>query len=132
MRPNRLFGLCAISVTQVAALKLPFNIPFFSNNDQAPLIDINALLPSSTPPNRVAIIGAGAAGSSAAFWIAKAKERFGLDIGVDVYEKSDYIGGRMFYLAGDIYYLTGLTHTPCGQEVRSSTRTITRSTSRSS
>ena len=98
MRPHCLFGLCAISVTQVAALKLPFNIPFFSNNDQAPLIDINALLPSSTPPNRVAIIGAGAAGSSAAFWIAKAKERFGLDIGVDVYEKNDYIGGRMFYL----------------------------------
>ncbi|KAI0729978.1 FAD/NAD(P)-binding domain-containing protein [Fomitopsis betulina] len=94
MRPNRLLGLSAILFTQAAALKLPFNIPFFSNNDQAPLIDINALLPSSTPPNRIAIIGAGAAGSSAAFWIAKAKERFGLDVVVDVYEKNDYIGGR--------------------------------------
>lgn len=94
MRPNHLLGFSAILVTQTAALKLPFNIPFFSNNDQAPLIDITALLPSSTPPNRIAIIGAGAAGSSAAFWIAKAKERFGLDVEVDVYEKNDYIGGR--------------------------------------
>ena len=96
MRPYCLLGLSAILVTQATALKLPFNIPFFSNSDQAPLIDITALLPSSTPPNRVAIIGAGAAGSSAAFWIAKARERFGLDVGIDVYEKNDYIGGRMF------------------------------------
>ena len=99
MRQKIVIGLCAVFVAQAAALKLPFNLPFFSNTDQAPLIDINALLPSSTPPNRIAIIGAGAAGSSAAFWIAKAKERFGLDVGVDVYEKNDYIGGRMFYLA---------------------------------
>ncbi|KAF9479736.1 FAD/NAD(P)-binding domain-containing protein [Pholiota conissans] len=44
--------------------------------------------------HRVAIIGAGAGGSSAAFWISKAKERFGLDVEIDVYEQSDYIGGR--------------------------------------
>ncbi|KAH9918096.1 Prenylcysteine lyase-domain-containing protein [Fomitopsis serialis] len=93
MRPELLFCLGAALTAQAAALRLPFNIPFFSN-DQAPLIDIDALLPASTPPNRVAIIGAGAGGSSAAFWIAKAKERFGLDIEVDVYEKNDYIGGR--------------------------------------
>jgi prenylcysteine oxidase/farnesylcysteine lyase len=42
---------------------------------------------------RVAIVGAGAAGSSAAFWISKAAERLGKDIAVDVYESSDYIGG---------------------------------------
>ncbi|KAH9982199.1 Prenylcysteine lyase-domain-containing protein [Lactifluus volemus] len=36
----------------------------------------------------------GAGGSSAAFWIAKAKERHGLDVAVDIYERSDYIGGR--------------------------------------
>ncbi|KAJ3575893.1 hypothetical protein NP233_g794 [Leucocoprinus birnbaumii] len=48
--------------------------------------------PPASP--RVAIIGAGAGGSSAAFWISKAKERFGLDIDVDVYERNDYIGGR--------------------------------------
>lgn len=45
-------------------------------------------------PLRIAIIGAGAGGSSAAFWIAKAKERHEQDIHVDVYEQSDYIGGR--------------------------------------
>lgn len=43
---------------------------------------------------RIAIIGAGAAGSSAAFWIAKARERYGLDVEVDIYEKEGYIGGR--------------------------------------
>ncbi|KAI0005435.1 FAD/NAD-P-binding domain-containing protein [Russula compacta] len=43
---------------------------------------------------RIAIVGAGAGGSSAAFWIAKAKERHGLDIAIDIYERSDYIGGR--------------------------------------
>jgi prenylcysteine oxidase/farnesylcysteine lyase len=41
----------------------------------------------------VAIIGAGAGGSSAAFFISKAKERYGLDIDVHVYEKNDYVGG---------------------------------------
>ncbi|KAG8959873.1 hypothetical protein FRC03_007347 [Tulasnella sp. 419] len=43
---------------------------------------------------RVAIIGAGAGGSSAAFWIAKAKERHGLEVLVDVFDKASYIGGR--------------------------------------
>lgn len=46
-------------------------------------------------PLRIAIIGAGAGGSSAAFWIAKAKERHEQNVHVDVYERSDYIGGRM-------------------------------------
>nr|BAH22596.1 hypothetical protein [Pholiota nameko] len=44
--------------------------------------------------HRIAIIGAGAGGSSASFWISKAKERFGLDVEIDVYERNDYIGGR--------------------------------------
>jgi hypothetical protein len=30
----------------------------------------------------------------AAFWIAKAKERYGLDVVVDIFERSDYVGGR--------------------------------------
>lgn len=42
---------------------------------------------------RVAIIGAGAAGSSAAFWISKAEERLEKQILIDVYEREDYIGG---------------------------------------
>ncbi|KAK1218693.1 hypothetical protein PQX77_018592 [Marasmius sp. AFHP31] len=47
---------------------------------------------NSTP--RIAIVGAGAGGSSAAFWIAKAKERFGVDVEIDVYEQNSYVGGR--------------------------------------
>jgi hypothetical protein len=46
---------------------------------------------------RIAIVGAGAAGSSAAFWISKAAERLGKDIIVDVFERADYIGGRGFH-----------------------------------
>ncbi|KZT67749.1 FAD/NAD(P)-binding domain-containing protein [Daedalea quercina L-15889] len=51
---------------------------------------------STTAPAaaRVAVIGAGAGGSSAAFWIAKAKERYGLDVEIDVYERNSYVGGR--------------------------------------
>ncbi|KDQ15081.1 hypothetical protein BOTBODRAFT_145345 [Botryobasidium botryosum FD-172 SS1] len=68
------------------ALQLPFNIPFLSTK------------PSPPPPDlqkpRVAIIGAGAAGSSAAFWIAQAKKRLGVDVEVEVYERESYIGGR--------------------------------------
>ena len=77
------------------AFQLPFNIqlPFFSSSPETPLI-----APGETPdapvPNRIAIVGAGAGGSSAAFWISKAKERFGLDIEIDVYDKNAYIGGR--------------------------------------
>ncbi|KAF8898344.1 Prenylcysteine lyase-domain-containing protein [Infundibulicybe gibba] len=54
-------------------------------------------------PSRVAVIGAGAGGSSAAFWISKGKERFGVDIEVDVYERESYVGGRstVVYPHGD-------------------------------
>jgi ribulose 1,5-bisphosphate synthetase/thiazole synthase len=50
---------------------------------------------SARKPTRIAVIGAGAAGSSAAFWISKGKERNGLNIEVDIYDKNNYIGGRM-------------------------------------
>ncbi|KAL6302927.1 Prenylcysteine lyase-domain-containing protein [Sparassis latifolia] len=69
-----------------------FQIPFFSRH-QTPLSPAQVTQPAE-PPNKIAVIGAGAGGSSAAFWIAKARERFGLDVEVDVYERSGYIGGR--------------------------------------
>ncbi|KAF8710277.1 FAD NAD-P-binding protein, partial [Rhizoctonia solani] len=47
---------------------------------------------------KVAIIGAGAAGSSAAFWLSRAKSRLGENITITIYEKSDYIGGRAWPL----------------------------------
>ncbi|KAI0035817.1 FAD/NAD-P-binding domain-containing protein [Vararia minispora EC-137] len=49
--------------------------------------------PRSTP-HRIAVVGAGAGGSSAAFWLSKARERNALDVIVDVYERADYVGGR--------------------------------------
>jgi prenylcysteine oxidase/farnesylcysteine lyase len=73
------------------AFQLPFKVPFFSK--QAILADIVEDVPANGTP-RIAIIGAGAGGSSAAFWISKAKERFGVDVEVDVYEREPYIGGR--------------------------------------
>jgi len=64
--------------------------------------------PSSS--SHIAIIGAGAGGSSAAFWIAKAKERYGLDVVVDIFERSDYVGGRkLFYWCNSLQlWLTSL------------------------
>ncbi|KAF7354883.1 Prenylcysteine lyase [Mycena sanguinolenta] len=74
----------------VGAFQLPFKIPFFSQSVQQPLVQ-----PANSRP-KIAIIGAGAGGASAAFWIAKAKERFGGidEVEVDVYDKNSYIGGR--------------------------------------
>ena len=62
-------------------------------------------LPVSVPPNvhkcstanRIAIIGAGAAGSSAALWLRKAAERHGLELEVDLFERNDYIGGSELF-----------------------------------
>ncbi|KAI0644039.1 Prenylcysteine lyase-domain-containing protein [Trametes meyenii] len=73
------------------AFQLPFKLPFFGGS-QTPLVAPE--LPESAIPNRIAIIGAGAGGSSSAFWIAKAKERYGLNVEIDVYDKNSYVGGR--------------------------------------
>jgi len=47
-------------------------------------------------PPRIAIIGAGAAGASAAFYLAHfgALEKLGLQTEVTIFERSDYVGGR--------------------------------------
>ncbi|KAG8908357.1 hypothetical protein FRB99_007284 [Tulasnella sp. 403] len=45
-------------------------------------------------PVRIAVIGAGAGGSSSAWWINKAKERHGFDVEVHIFDKNTYIGGR--------------------------------------
>lgn len=71
-------------------IKLPFTR---SGGSQVPLGTEPEEL-GGLAPVRIAIIGAGAAGSSSAFWISKARERHGADVVVDVYEQSDHIGGR--------------------------------------
>ncbi|KAK7689579.1 hypothetical protein QCA50_007371 [Cerrena zonata] len=88
------------------ALQLPSWLPFGHSkptDSQASLA-----LPSPESVNRIAVIGAGAGGSSAAFWIAKAKERFPelADVQIDVYEKTDKIGGRstVVYPYDDLSY----------------------------
>ncbi|KAF6766488.1 Prenylcysteine lyase-domain-containing protein [Ephemerocybe angulata] len=74
------------------AIQLPFEIPSFFKAKSAILQNVMEEVP--TLHSRVAIIGAGAGGSSAAFWIGKAKERYGLDVEIDVYDKESYVGGR--------------------------------------
>jgi prenylcysteine oxidase/farnesylcysteine lyase len=81
--------LCVSLITPSIAFQLPFNLPFFKST-QTTFVEEQ---PTSTT-SRIAVIGAGAAGSSAAFWISKAKQRSGIDIEVDVYERASYIGGR--------------------------------------
>jgi prenylcysteine oxidase/farnesylcysteine lyase len=82
-------------IPHVFGFELPFSVPnIFKHRTQTSSV-VYAEVPNiSDASHRVAIIGAGAGGSSAAFWISKAKERYGLDTEVDVYERSDYIGGR--------------------------------------
>jgi len=85
------------SIPLLALLLAPpchaFQLPFEIGNIWS---TTHKLVPGPTPPSspRIAIIGAGAGGSSAAFWISKAKERHGLDVAVDIFERSDYVGGR--------------------------------------
>ena len=83
-----------------AAFKLPFYLPWVNarSNEQVPL----ALPQQEDTTSRIAIIGAGAGGSSAAFWIGKAKERYGLDIEVDIYDSNPYIGGREWCTPVDV------------------------------
>jgi prenylcysteine oxidase/farnesylcysteine lyase len=86
-----LFVLVVASVSHAFQFPLDFSSLLRLTRPQTPLSDAVPVPPRSP---RVAIIGAGAGGSSAAFWIAKAKERSSLDVAIDIYERSDYIGGR--------------------------------------
>ncbi|KAF8634484.1 hypothetical protein AX15_000922 [Amanita polypyramis BW_CC] len=73
------------------AIHFPFNIPgIFKAKVNSSTLDESTV----SRATRIAIIGAGAGGTSAAFWLSKAKERLGLDIEVDIYEQSSYVGGR--------------------------------------
>ncbi|EPQ61030.1 FAD/NAD P-binding domain-containing protein [Gloeophyllum trabeum ATCC 11539] len=86
---KQLLYLSLALATASNAFELSSFLPFLKTTHEDAVRQV-----SDTATHRVAIIGAGAAGSSAAFWIAKAKKRSGLEIDVDVYEQSGYIGGR--------------------------------------
>ncbi len=89
MRNTTLFVLLVASFSRAFQFPFDVNSLHWLTRPQTPLSDP---VPPRSP--RVAIIGAGAGGSSAAFWIAKAKERNNLDVLIDIYERNDYIGGR--------------------------------------
>ncbi len=89
---RKLLSLILATASLTYAIQLPFDIGNIWPLKATPSESTHVV---ETPrPPRVAIIGAGAGGSSAAFWIAKAKERSGLNVEIDIYERDDYIGGR--------------------------------------
>lgn len=80
----------------INAFEWPFKLPWVAStaSDQV-VFDTPVDAPSSSArPPRVAIIGAGAGGSSAAYWLSLGKKRANITFDIDVYERSDYIGGR--------------------------------------
>jgi len=82
------------SLLLLPSLSHAFNFPF--------KIDFNfrANAPSPIPPHRVAIIGAGAGGSSAAFWLARAQNRTPEhQLEIEIFEKESYIGGSELHCA---------------------------------
>lgn len=78
------------------AFEFPFRIPGFSGPSSSTASPQEMLVPLNEPL-RVAIIGAGASGSSAAFWISEAKKRHGVEVDVDIYEKTGRVGGREWF-----------------------------------
>lgn len=78
----------ALSVALAAhGIKLPFALDWlYPGASQG--------LSAEVVGHKIAVIGAGAGGSSAAWWISKAKARSGVSVQVDVYERENYIGGR--------------------------------------
>lgn len=57
------------------------------------MLTIDSGKPWYNASKTVAIIGAGAGGSSAAFFIAKAKQRYGVDVDIHIYDKNEFVGG---------------------------------------
>ena len=89
----RFTNVYLVFIPSAIAFQFPFKLPdLFSSNSL-----VTGPRPTDSQASnvsRIAIVGAGAGGSSAAFWIAKAKERFGLEVEIDVYETNGYVGGR--------------------------------------
>lgn len=82
------------------ALSLPFRLPswlWFGTTSDALTIDSGK--PWYNASKTVAIIGAGAGGSSTAFFIAKAKQRYGVDIDIHIYDKNEFVGGGEPFVA---------------------------------
>ncbi|KFY41296.1 hypothetical protein V495_04992 [Pseudogymnoascus sp. VKM F-4514 (FW-929)] len=55
---------------------------------------VDALESDASDVKQIAIIGAGAAGSSTAYYLHKLAEEEGIEVNITVFERSSYIGGR--------------------------------------
>ncbi|KAJ5290350.1 acetamidase [Penicillium atrosanguineum] len=66
---------------------LAFLLPFSDAAQQQPLR-------TSTAPKRVAVIGAGAGGSFAAFELRKLADKADIPVDITVFERASYVGGR--------------------------------------
>ena len=76
------------------ALSLPFQLPswlWFGSTSNA--LTVVPGKPWYNASKTVAIIGAGPGGSSTAFFVAKAKQRYGVDIDIHIYDKNEFVGG---------------------------------------
>ncbi|EJD55206.1 FAD/NAD(P)-binding domain-containing protein [Auricularia subglabra TFB-10046 SS5] len=78
------------------AFEWPFKLPWLASTAPDQVVfeaPSEPTAPTERPP-RVAIIGAGAGGTSAAFWLSLSKQRANHTFEIDVYDRSDYVGGR--------------------------------------
>ncbi|KAJ6115715.1 Prenylcysteine oxidase [Penicillium sp. IBT 18751x] len=76
-RPMKIWFLCILA----------FILPFSNAAQQQPLR-------TSTTPKRVAVIGAGAGGSFAAYELRKLADNADIPVNITVFERATYIGGR--------------------------------------
>ncbi|KAJ3489421.1 hypothetical protein NLI96_g2134 [Meripilus lineatus] len=88
------YTILILTVGVANALQFPSWVPFVNSYKQPQATYSIPAEAADAAGNRIAVVGAGAGGSSAAFWIGKARERFGLDVEIDVFEREDYVGGR--------------------------------------
>ena len=86
----------SLPIFSTLTVVIAWDFGFFSRGVNAAQQTLTDIKP---PTYRVAIIGAGAGGSSAAFWIEKARERHGMEVEVHIYDKVRFVSGPFAYTA---------------------------------
>lgn len=99
-------SILLLALPGTLAFEFPFKLSNFFASTIAPITTTAQTEDIPSPISRIAIIGAGAGGSSAAFWLSKARTRLGVNFEIDVYESNDYIGGREYSLLNHNYSST--------------------------
>jgi hypothetical protein len=91
-----------LAVSPLTCVALSWQLPF-----------VNAIFGSGQQDilgQHIAIIGAGAGGLSVAYWISNAKERHGMNVQVDVYERNNYVGGSEHGFVFSSLFMHHATH----------------------